>query len=292
MNDNTPTFDDGQTPATASVAEGTTAVGTYSASDADGSSLTYTVEGTDAALFTIDNTGALSFRTAPDFEAPSDRGQNNVYDVVVRVSDGTSSATRAVTITVTNVDESPTWTEGDAAVSVAEGARLVDSYRATDPEGRPLTYSLSGDDAALFTLTPEGDLSFRNAPDFENRADAGQDNVYNVIVTASDGTNPVSRDVVITVTNVDEAPSWTEGVEVIGVAEGVAFVYDYRATDPEGGAITYTLSGDDAALFTINAEGGLSFRNAPNFETPADRGQNNVYNVTVTASDGANPISR
>ena len=41
--------------------------------------------------------------TAPDFEAPTDTGANNVYDVIVRASDGLLSTTQAIAITVTDV---------------------------------------------------------------------------------------------------------------------------------------------------------------------------------------------
>jgi len=50
----------------------------------------------------------LSFQNAPDFEAPADAGTNNVYDVTVQVSDGTYTATQAIAVTVTNVNEVPT----------------------------------------------------------------------------------------------------------------------------------------------------------------------------------------
>ena len=48
-------------------------------------------------------TGALSFLTAPDFEAPTDAGANNVYDVLVQASDGSLIDTQAIAVTVTNV---------------------------------------------------------------------------------------------------------------------------------------------------------------------------------------------
>jgi Ca2+-binding RTX toxin-like protein len=60
--------------------------------------------GADAAKLSINpTTGALSFLTAPDFEAPTDAGGNNIYDVVVRASDGLLSTTQAIAITVTDV---------------------------------------------------------------------------------------------------------------------------------------------------------------------------------------------
>jgi hypothetical protein len=113
-NDNTPVITSG---ATASVAENTTAVMTVTATDADlpAQTLTYSiVGGADAAKFAINaSTGALSFATAPDYDAPTDSGANNVYDVTVQASDGTLSSTKAIAVTVTAVnDNTPVITSG------------------------------------------------------------------------------------------------------------------------------------------------------------------------------------
>jgi len=94
-----------------------------------GATLTYSITGgADAAKFTINaTTGALSFVSAPDAEAPTDAGANNVYDVQVEVSDGTNADTQAIAVTVTNVnDNTPTITSNGggatAAINVAENA--------------------------------------------------------------------------------------------------------------------------------------------------------------------------
>ena len=60
------------------------------------------------------------------------------------------------------------------------------------------------------------------------------------------------------------------------------------STDVDAGAtLTYSISGADAALFTIDsATGVLSFITAPDLESPADVGGDNVYDVTVAVSDG------
>ena len=80
---------------------------TVTATDPDvGQTLSYSiVGGADAAKFTINaTTGALAFVTAPDFEAPTDAGANNVYDVTVQVSDGSGGIdTQAIAVTVQNV---------------------------------------------------------------------------------------------------------------------------------------------------------------------------------------------
>ena len=71
---------------------------------------------------------------------------------------------------------------------------------------------------------------------------------------------------------------------------GTGPVATYTAVDPEGADITsWTLDGDDAALFSI--EGGvLMFKKSPDFEMAADMGTNNMYSVTVQATDGTNKV--
>lgn len=90
--------------ASANVAEGTAGtIYTATASDPDGNPLTFSLAGgADQARFAITGAGALSFVTPPDFEAPSDADGNNVYLVTIAVSDGTTSVTLNLSITVTN----------------------------------------------------------------------------------------------------------------------------------------------------------------------------------------------
>jgi hypothetical protein len=88
-----------------SVAEETAGVfHTVTASDPDGNALTFSLQGgTDQAQFRITSAGGLSFVTPPDFEAPADANRDNVYVVVVNVSDGSSNVTQTLSVTVTDV---------------------------------------------------------------------------------------------------------------------------------------------------------------------------------------------
>jgi hypothetical protein len=97
------TSNGGGTSATVTVIEGNTAVTDVNANDAEGGPLTYSlIGGADAALFSLDpTTGVLTFNTTPDSEAPGDVGGDNVYDVVVQVSDGTAADTQTIAVTVT-----------------------------------------------------------------------------------------------------------------------------------------------------------------------------------------------
>ena len=71
------------------------------------------------------------------------------------------------------------------------------------------------------------------------------------------------------------------------VTENNQGAYQTQATDPDGDALTFSISGGaDASLFTINGTGSLVFNAPPDFELPADANLNNVYRVNVTVSDG------
>ena len=283
----------------ASFAEnGTGTVYTVAATDQDaGATITYSLTGADAALFNINaTTGAVTFKSSPNYQAPADAGGDNVYDVTVRASDGTNITTKAVAISVTDVNEAPTFTSG-AAASFAENATgTVYTAAATDPDaGTTLTYSISGADAALFDIdATTGVITFKSSPNYEAPGDAGGNNVYDVNVTASDGTNSTTKAVAITVTNVNEAPTITSGAAASFAENASGTVYTAAATDPDAGTtLTYSLSGADAALFDINATtGAITFKSSPNYEAPGDAGGNNVYDVTVSASDGTNTTTK
>ncbi|OHY98660.1 cadherin domain-containing protein [Salinicola sp. MIT1003] len=275
----------------ASVAENTTGkVYTASGNDPDSDTLTYTLGGADAAQFTLDaNSGALSFKSAPNYEAPADVGGDNVYDVILTASDGSlSSSAQALAISVTDTNDAPVFNTSTKA-SVAENTKTVATLAATDAEGDTLHYSITGGtDAALFTLDANsGALSFKSAPNYELPADADHDGVYEVDVTASDGMDQTSQTLSVTVTDVNEAPTLGSDTKASVAENTTGTVYTVSGSDPESDTLTYTLGGTDAAQFTLDAKSGaLSFKVAPDFETPADAGGDNVYDVTLTASDG------
>lgn len=280
--------------------ENAAAVATISATDVDGPSITYAiVGGNDAGLFAIDaNSGALTFLSSPDFEAPADFGEDNFYTITVSASDGTNIVEQRVEILVTNQNEGVVITSdggGDgASLTVSENSQAITSVSATDLDGDAVSYAIvGGADADRFTIdAATGAISFVTAPDFEAATDSDQDNVYEVVVEASDGSLNDRQTLNISVTDVNEAPEITSGgggaTALVSVAENGSSVAVVTAGDPEGQSLTYSISGGaDAGQFVIDATTGvLSFVAAPNFEAPADSGSDNVYDVQVTVSDG------
>ncbi len=204
-----------------------------------------------------------------------------------------------VTVTVTGANDAPVITSnGGGAVggyTISENTLGPNPVTATDPDaGANLTYSIiGGADAALFTMNA-GVLQLINPPNFEAPADQNGDNVYEVIVQASDGTLTDTQTINLTVTNANEAPMITSDGggpnATVFVAEGVRAVTTVVAADPDAGAqITYSIvGGPDAAFFVIDpATGAVTFVGPPDFEAPADQNGDNDYDVVVQASDGA-----
>jgi hypothetical protein len=286
--------------AAVSAAENGVEVMTVAAADADGDPIAYAIAGgADSALFVIDaQTGALRFADAMNFEAPADSGGDNVYDVVVSATDGSFTATRAVAVSVVNVNEAVTITSNGggagAALAVSENGTAVTSVSAVDADGGAVTYAIAGGaDAARFTIdAATGLLAFVSAPNFEAPADTGGNNVYDVVVSASDGIFTDTQALAVSVGNLNEALAITSNgggaTAEVAVAENGFAVTVVSASDLDGTAATYSIvGGADAARFTINAQTGvLQFVAAPDYELPADSNLDNVYAVVVRASDG------
>ena len=89
-----------------------------------------------------------------------------------------------------------------------------------------------------------------------------------------------------TLPSLNNAPEFV-GVMEYSVDENTTDVTTVEATDPDGDAVTYSLSGSDANAFTLGSSSGeLAFVDAPDYEAPADSDADNVYGITVSASDG------
>jgi len=225
--------------ASVSVAENSTAVTTVTGADADqpAPTLVYSISGgPDAARFTINaSTGALAFVAAPDFEAPTDFGADNVYDVKVQVSDGTLTDTQAIAVTVTNV-----------ADSVSN-----DTYQFGLAAGNNTILDTGGTDAIEITGTPVTSLNFQR--------------VGNDLVIDANNTH-------ITVTghyagtgNAVESISFTGGGSVYGYALGAG---SYTlATTATGGNGDDVVAGTSAVDSLSGGGGGgddLLFGNSSN----------------------------
>lgn len=273
-------------PSSFSVDEGTTSVGTVTATDADANTtITFSITGgADAGSFSIgSSTGVLTLNSAPDYESKTS------YQVQVTASDGTNSSAQMITVNINDLnDESPVITSPNS-FSVPENQTSVGTVTATDADaGDSVTYSITGgaDQSAFSIGSSSGVLTFNSPPDRETKSS------YTVQVTATDtNSNTSNQTITVTVTDVNDSPPVFTSPSSFTIDENTTAVGTVTTSDPDvGGSRTYSIvGGDDSSLFSIDSlTGALTFDSAPDYELPGDANGDNDYLVTVRASDGVN----
>ena len=209
----------------------------------------------------------------------------------------------------------------DAARSVAEnteaGSTVGDPVTADPKDGDVLTYTLWDAGGTLQTgasanfdidwatgqiLTKEKSALDAEGTDTREDAEGNAYVEYTVVVRATDPAGipgvstavPANSDVVtvvIRVTDVNDAPVVAaDGTAPPAFAETAgditAALETYTATDDDEDTTTLSLGGADGSKFEIDlADGDLTFKKKPDYEKPTDADMDNVYEVTVQASD-------
>ena len=264
-----------------------------SATDDDpGDTLAYSLEGADAAAFAIDAaSGQISTRTDRVYSFEEQSG----HLVTVRASDGTESASVAVTIEVTDVNEPPLVPGAPAAMNATTTELTVGWTAPEDNAGRPaitgydLQYREAG--AGTWEAGPQG-VTGTSA----TIASLAPGTVYAVQVRAvnDEGAGPWSgAGEGSTDSAGNAAPVFANAAETRRIAETVGTLRDATprpvgmpvvATDDDpGDSLAYSLEGADAAAFAIDAATGqISTRTGPVYSFEL----NPRYSVTVRATDG------
>ena len=229
-----------------------------------------------------------AIETITDFD--DDNAQNTLSigaeelatQVKAAVSEDATMGLLNSTLTSTGINLAPVFTSS-AAVTVDENQTDVVTLAATDYESDNLAYTISGTDAASFSVS-NGVLTFASAPDFETKAS------YSLTATATETTdsngdaigspNSIDQAITVTITDINEVPTV--------VADSVTILEDASATvisvldndsDPEG--VTLTLAskshGSNGTVANIG-DGTVSYTPNANY--------NGSDTFTYTASDG------
>ena len=284
-----PTFSSADT---FSVAENTTFVGTVTTT----STASYTISaGADKDLFAISTAGTLTFKTEPDYETPASSIGSNTYNITITATDtnDNSTTTQTIIITVTDVIEVANFTIPTIAdVNIAENTAYANSaiiLAGEDPIGT-VTYSLSGVDAADFSVNAATGVVSMVARDFENPKDDDTNNIYEVtLIATDDDANSATQSWTVSVT---DTPFAIQAITDKSIGENTAYSIAETIVltgDTTIGTVTYSLSGVDAADFSVNSATGVVSMVARDFENPVDDDTNNVYEITLTAiADGKN----
>ena len=191
------------------------------------------------------------------------------------------------------INKAPVFADGSSTTrTVAVDGSIGSPVVATDANNDTLTYQLSGTDAVPFDIdSTTGQLKTKTSHNYNTKTS------YTVTVTVSDGSlideitvaiNVISTE---TETPTNSTPSFADGSHTNrtvaeNTTKGVNIGKPVAATDADNDALTYTLSGLDAAAFDIDKATGQLKTNADlDYETK------NSYTVTITVSDGSLTIT-
>ncbi|MGV1046888.1 Ig-like domain-containing protein, partial [Limnohabitans sp.] len=179
----------------------------------------------------------------------------------------------------------PLFSSGTSATVAESTSAATAVYTAQTTDDTSVSYSLSGTDVDLFTLT-DGVLKFKASPDFENPLHT---NSYQLSITATDAAgNTTTQSLTVGVTDVNEAPTAVAlSNTTTSLAENTSTtarvkVADIGITDDALGTNTVTLTGDDALLFEV--EDGVLYLKA---DTVLNYEFKSAYAVTVSVKDNA-----
>ena len=109
---------------------------------------------------------------------------------------GSLSSTSSVNISVQPLPDAPIISISSTDITIPENQTKVADIVASDADGDPISYSLSGADSAYFSISSSGELSFINPPDYETKS------TFLVTVSVSDGVLSDNKNLVINISNV------------------------------------------------------------------------------------------
>ncbi|QPF84676.1 cadherin domain-containing protein [Bradyrhizobium genosp. L] len=292
----TPVDTDGSANTVAEGAAAGTTVGITAAStDVNGPAVTYSLVGdTSSGGFTIDSTTGVVTVADPtkiDYESTA---PGHTYTITAQASDGTDISSQTFTVAVTDVPPLTPVDSDATANAVTEGAAAGTTVgvtaHATDVNGPPVTYSLTGDTSGggftinattgVITVADPTKIDYESAPG----------HAYTVTAQASDGTDVSAQTFTIAVNDAPPSVPVDSDGSANAIAEGAAngstVGVTAHATDVNGPAVTYSLTSDTSGGgFTINATTGV-ITVADSTKIDYETSPGHAYAVTATASDG------
>jgi gliding motility-associated-like protein len=292
--------------------------------DVDGNTLTvtkYTIAGVagDQALnsdVAITGVGTINIKADGSYVfVPAPNYNGAVPVITYTITDGTATASSALTLTITPVNDAPVanpdvnTTAEDVTLTVNAAGGLIPND--TDVDGNTLTvtkYTIGGTDytagtshlitgKGTITVNADGSYVFVPVANFNGAVDV-------ITYTITDGTATASSTLTLTVTPVNDAPVANPDVNTtaedvtLTVADGAAGDILLNDTDIDGNALTvskYTISGTDytagtshliagKGTITVNADGSYVFVPVANFNGAVDVITYTITDGTVTAS--------
>ena len=194
-----------------------------------------------------------------------------------QINQGTKVASATVNISINSINDAPELNFA-SSFTVEENSTLVGVMSASDVDGDTLEISLSGSHADLFAINSDTyELNFKEAPDYESGNIS-----FAVTIVAKDAEFTVSRDISISVSNLNDNAPTINGPSEITIAENsTRFIGRYDYSDADGDSLSLSLSGADSNFAGFNSYSGyieVNLNELPDYE---EKGQI-LFDVVVT----------
>ena len=258
---------------------------TYTATDADGDALTFTVSDN---RFVLTPDGKLAIAAGRSFDADD---KDTTVSVTVTVKDGdgdTDSDTVIIKFTDIN-DKNPEITSSKEGTKLPENTEVGTGqtvYTATGTfDVTPIKWSIAGGDSGdLIIDGATGEVKFRKAttPDHETKSE------YTFTLTANSGVLSDSKDVTIPVNDLNEKPTLKPSTGTLSVDEGrypkdTLTAHVFEVEDEDIGD-THTFGTDDSRFKVSESDGKLLLTIVAGAEFDHEKPEHSVK-VAVTVTD-------
>jgi len=245
------------------ISEGQALDYTYTATDADGDTLTFSLVNPPVGAKINSTSGVFSW--TPSYE------QSGTYNIVAVVTDGIAKDTSTTAVVVvSDVNRAPVFVKVMPDTTISEGQALSYTYTATDADGDTLTFSLVNPPVGAKINSTSGVFSW--TPSYE------QSGTYNIVAVVTDGiAKDTSTTAVVVVSDVNRAPVFVKVMPDTTISEGQALSYTYTATDADGNTLTFSLVNPPVGAKINSTSGVFSW-------TPSK--QIGTYQIIISLTDG------
>jgi surface protein len=278
VNDNPPTLTITNLNIDENSGSGST-IGNVVVSDMGGDMISsYTLSGTDASKFTINNSGIVSTNASFDYETKA------TYTIQVKATNNFGDSPNVnLNIDINDIpDIKPIL--ANTTLSVDENATVNSTIGSlsvlTNTGDSPVTnFTLYGADSTYFKISSTGVILVNGTYDYEIKS------IYNFEVTGTNGAGESAKaGVIVNINNISDIKPvlLSTNVNVLENQASNLNIGSMNISTPGDSPITlYTLSGTGSTLFTVNSSGQIYTLSTYDFETK------NSYLLTVVATNGA-----
>lgn len=263
---NSPPVISGTPPTGASV--GVQYAFTPTASDPNGNTLTFSITNRPSWATFNSSTGRLA-------GTPTSANIGTYSNIVIRVSDGQATAQLpAFAIAVTNVANRAPTISGTPPTSVIQGTAYSFQPAASDPDGNPLTFSITNRPSWATFSTTTGRL--------QGTPTATHVGTYsNIVIRVSDGQATAQLPAFsIVVSNTPNRPPVISGTPSTSVTQGSTYSFQPTASDPDGNPLTFSITNPPSWATFSTTTGRLQ-------GTPGAGHVGTYSNIVIRVSDGS-----